>query len=110
MSLPVVEAKNVFAGIQAHLDDELIDVILQGDNVRVERIVSQGHTSPDSGWYDQEQDEWVIVLQGEAVIAYPAGDEVRLAAGDYITIPAHVRHKVQWTSPSVQTVWLAVFY
>lgn len=110
MSLPVVESQHFFAGIPTHLDSELVDVILQGDTVRVERVVSQGHASPDSGWYDQEQGEWVILLQGEAVIAYPGGAEVRLVAGDHVNIPAHVRHKVKWTAPGVKTVWLAVFY
>lgn len=105
-----MNASNIFADIPRHLSKELLEVIAQHGNTRIERIVSQGHTSPDSGWYDQDQPEWVIVLQGEAVIAYATGEEVRLTAGDHVAIPAHVRHKVKWTAPGMQTVWLAVFY
>lgn len=104
------EARNIFEDIPEHIAEELFDVIVQRENIRIERIVSQGHVSPDSGWYDQEQGEWVIVLQGEAVIAYASGEEVRLTAGSHVDIPAHVRHKVKWTAPGIQTVWLAVFY
>ena len=101
---------NIFENIPDQLEEELLDIIVTGDNVRVERIVSQGHSSPVSGWYDQLQNEWVILLQGEAVICYANGEEVRLKPGGYLNIPAHTRHKVKWTDPQIKTVWLAVHY
>jgi cupin 2 domain-containing protein len=101
---------NIFEAIPEQLDEELLDIIATGKNVRIERIVSQGHSSPASGWYDQQQHEWVIVLQGEAVVCYESGEQYRLKPGSYLDIPAHTRHKVKWTDPQVKTIWLAVHY
>jgi cupin 2 domain-containing protein len=78
--------------------------------VRIERIVSNGHASPDSFWYDQDQHEWVMLVQGEAVLAIEGQPDVHLKAGEYVNIPAHVRHRVVRTAPDQTTVWLAVFY
>lgn len=81
-----------------------------GSAVKIERIVSQGHVTPKDEWYDQDQNEWVIVLQGQAVLSFQDRDDMRLNAGDYVCIPAHVRHRVAWTLPDADTVWLAVFF
>ncbi|MCC8193310.1 MAG: cupin domain-containing protein [Deltaproteobacteria bacterium] len=75
--------------------------------VRVERILSLGHVTPEGVWYDQAEDEWVAVLEGTARIAYPDGSEVSLARGDHLFLPRHVRHRVAYTSSPC--VWLAVF-
>ncbi len=101
---------NIFELIPGNLDKELFEQIVQGDGVRIERIISRGQVSPESGWYDQEQSEWVIVLKGGAVIELEDGVEARLAQGDYLNIPAHTRHKVSWTDTETETVWLAVHY
>ncbi|MCP5306256.1 MAG: cupin domain-containing protein [Chromatiaceae bacterium] len=101
---------NVFDAVPALLDSEVFDDIVTSDNVRIERIVSKGHTSPDTGWYDQNENEWVMVLQGRGSIAFDDGTEVSLGKGDYVTIRAHRRHKVTWTDPDAATLWLAVFY
>ena len=101
---------NVFESIPEHFDDEIVDCLLENKQLKIERIVSKGHTSPPSGWYDQEQDEWVIVLKGGAIIAFEDGVEVTLAAGDSLSIAAHFRHRVKWTDPEQETVWLAVHY
>ncbi len=101
---------NIFSAIPDDLPQELFDVLAENQSVKIERIVSRGHASPDSGWYDQGSDEWVIVLKGEAVVAFEEGDEQRLVVGDYLNIPAHVKHKVSWTDPDRETVWLAVHY
>ena len=101
---------NLFANLPAPAKDEVFDDLLRADGVRIERIVSQGHTSPAEGWYDQDEHEWVIVLRGGARIAFDDGGEVALTAGDYLHIPAHRRHRVSWTDPSQPTVWLAVFH
>lgn len=79
---------------------------------RIERIVSRGHASPPGGqWYDQDRDEWVIVLRGAAILEFEAGSEsIELGPGDHVTIPAHARHRVTWTDPETETVWLAVHF
>ncbi len=101
---------NIFESIPDDLDKELFEQIVQTKEVRIERIVSTGQTSPESGWYDQEQSEWVVVLKGGAVIAFEDGAEVNLHGGDYLNIPAHIKHKVSWTDPETETIWLAVRY
>lgn len=101
---------NLFAGIPERLDDELFEPIIENEAVTVERIVSRGQRSPASGWYDQARDEWVVVLKGRAVLAFERGEEMTLAPGDHVLIPAHVRHRVAWTDPDGPTVWLAIHY
>ncbi len=101
---------NIFGSIPDDLDKELFEQIVQAHGVRIERIISRGHRSPGSGWYDQELSEWVIVLKGGAVIEFAGGVTTRLEPGDYLNIPAHTRHKVSWTDPEAETVWLAVHY
>ena len=101
---------NIIDSIPENLDKEFFENIIESKNVRIERIVSKGHASPDSGWYDQDQNEWVIVVKGEAVIAFEKDEQVRLKEGDHINIPAHKKHPVAWTDPEVETIWLAVFY
>lgn len=103
--------RNLFAGIPAELPDELTETVLDATNVRIERIVSHGQASPAGFWYDQTEHEWVMVMQGAARLLFE-GDAapVELRAGDSLEIPAHRRHRVEWTTPDEQTVWLAVFY
>ncbi len=106
MSLP--EPRNIFAGIPENLPRERVDELLHDESLRIERIVSKGHASPPGFWYDQPEDEWVIVLKGAARIAYERGETVALRPGDFLTIPARVRHRVEWTDPGEETVWLAI--
>lgn len=101
---------NIFQGIPENLVNESFQDILKSGHVRIERIVSRGHASPDSGWYDQEESEWVMVLQGSGKIVFEDGTELLLSQGDHVTIPAHLKHRVAWTDPDRVTVWLAVFY
>jgi len=100
---------NLFADIPAHLPEELTTVLQEGHGVRIERIVSTGHRSPDGFWYDQDQDEWVVVLKGAAKLEFE-DRTVHLAPGESIHIPAHTPHRVLWTTAEEPTVWLAVFY
>lgn len=100
---------NLFADIPAVFEEELCDVLLKNENIRIERIVSNGQNSPASGWYNQSQNEWVVVLKGEAIIKFE-NKQVNLQAGSYLNIPAHTKHKVSWTNPDLKTVWLAIFY
>ena len=84
--------------------EELVDILAEGKNVRIERIISCGQTSPERFWYDQNENEFVALLQGETVISYEDGS-IRLKAGDTVLIPAHKKHRVDFTSvepPCVQ--------
>jgi cupin 2 domain-containing protein len=102
---------NILDNIPSALTEELFEVIQSGGGVRIERIVSRGHASPEGFWYDQEDPEWVMVLKGRAVLLFENIESpVSLAPGDYLNIPAHTRHRVQWTDPDQETVWLAIFY
>lgn len=100
---------NLFEGIPDFSEDESFQEILSRPNVRIERIVSRGHHSPEGFWYDQDGDEWVLVVRGNAGLEFE-GDMpiVELKPGDHLLIPAHRRHRVAWTSESEETIWLAV--
>lgn len=78
--------------------------------VEIQRIVSFGHASEPDFWYDQAQAEWVMLMQGDAILQFEGRPDLHLHAGDYCTIPAHQRHRVAWTTPDQPTVWLAVFF
>lgn len=101
---------NIFAAIPENLEKEFFERIIHSESVTIERIISKGHSSPESGWYEQEQNEWVIVLQGEAILCFEDGKEIQLNAGSHLNIPAHKKHKVAWTNPQIVTIWLAVHY
>ncbi|MDJ0713930.1 MAG: cupin domain-containing protein [Prochloraceae cyanobacterium] len=89
-------------------DEELFETLLKSENVLIERIISTGQTTPPGKWYDQEKDEWVILLQGEAELSYADGSTIKLSAGDYIFIPARQKHRVDYTSSEPPCIWLAV--
>lgn len=101
---------NIFDLIPDGKGREVVDLLVQNKHIKIERIVSTGQASPESGWYDQEESEWVIVLAGEALIVFERGEDVTLTAGSHLNIPAHRRHRVAWTSPDTHTIWLAVSY
>ena len=101
---------NIFSDIPAEIPNEIFEDIITTEKVRVERIVSKGHVSLDTQWYDQTENEWVIVLSGYGVIEYINGDKVTLRQGDYLHIKAHEKHRVIETSADENTVWLAIFY
>lgn len=101
---------NLLTDLPHHLRAELTQVLLHSPHVRIERIVSRGHRSADGFWYDQPAAEWVAVLAGRARVRFDDGEVVELTAGSYLNIPAHRRHRVDWTDPDQDTVWLAVHY
>jgi len=101
---------NIFSNIPSELPSEIFEDIIVTENLKIERIVSKGQTSPDIGWYDQSENEWVIVLSGYGVIEYITGVKITLKQGDYLHIKAHEKHRVIETSPDEATVWLAIFY
>jgi len=107
----VTAMNNLFSNIPDDLPGELLETLLDAEAIRFERIVSHGHASPEGFWYDQQQQEWVIVLKGAARLQFEGDDDVlEMKPGDYVNIPAHKRHRVEWTIPDAPTVWLAVHY
>jgi cupin 2 domain-containing protein len=102
---------NLFRQIPADLPLELVETLCQSELVRIERIVSRGQASPNDYWYDQEWHEFVLLVSGRARLAFADGaPAVELASGDWLTILAHVKHRVDWTDPGQDTIWLAVHY
>lgn len=101
---------NIFESIPKNLKEELFEEIIKKDGLKIERIISYGYTTTEFEWYNQDSDEWVILLKGEAILSFLDEDDVRLKAGDYINIPAFKKHKVSWTLPNQESVWLAVHY
>lgn len=101
---------NLFQNLPADLTHEVFETLAASKSVKIERITSLGHVTPEKEWYDQTQSEWVMVLQGEAVLAFEEGQSMRLQPGDFVNIEPHQRHRVQWTDPHQITIWLAVYY
>ena len=106
----ILNKKNIFGDIPKELKEELFEDILVKDGLKIERIVSDGHTTQKFEWYEQDFDEWVILLQGEAVLSFENEEDLTLHVGDYINIAAMKKHKVSWTKPNTKTVWLSVHY
>lgn len=89
-------------------NEEIFEPIITSNRIHIERIISTGQKTPEDKWYDQEKDEWVILLQGHAVISYEDGQKVIMERGDYIFIPAHDKHRVEETSINPACIWLAI--
>ncbi|MBM4288568.1 MAG: cupin domain-containing protein [Deltaproteobacteria bacterium] len=102
---------NFFFPAPASLPEEFIQVILESESFRLERIVSTGQATPPGEWYDQETPEWVLLLTGSARLLFENEPRVIIMKpGDYLHIPAHCRHRVEWTDPGQPTIWLALHY
>ena len=105
------EMVSILEDIPTELPEELFDPICSSDTVKIERIVSRGHASPEGFWYDQEMNEFVFVVKGSACLKLENKEDlVILKAGDYLNIGARVKHRVEWTDPTCDTIWLAVHY
>ena len=105
-----VETANLYKNIPDKLEEEIFELLVQGENVRIERIVSYGHRSPGTGWYDQAQNERVLVLKGNANISFENGRVADLEVGDYLNIPSHQKHKVIRTGATTESIWLVIHY
>jgi cupin 2 domain-containing protein len=102
---------NLLAAIHGPIPEEIFEPLLRGSEFRLERIVSKGHVTPPGNWYDQDQAEWVLLLSGAARLRFEGETELfELQPGEFLNIPAHRRHRVEWTDPDGQTVWLALHY
>jgi cupin 2 domain-containing protein len=104
-----MEPQNIFSSIPQNLSIEVFQTLLSSDAIGIERIISKGHQSERDFWYDQDQNEWILLLKGAARLEFT--DKVlNLNPGDYVNIPAHEKHRVDWTTPDEETIWLAIFY
>lgn len=101
--------KNIFENINIDKINEEFIKILRDENIRIERIVSNGQKSEDDFWYEQSENEFILLLEGDAIIEFEKGD-IKLTKGDYLDIKAYERHRVKYTSTKKPTVWLAIFY
>ncbi len=102
--------KGKFFKVPDHLprEDEFFETLAAGEDVRIERIISHGHRTPADDWYDQETDEWVVLLQGEATLEWEDQTKTELEAGDWLLIPAGRKHRVSFTTQEPPCIWLAV--
>ena len=106
-----LQTGNLFSNIPEEIPREIFEDLLSRPPLRVQRIVSAGQTTPLDEWYDSESDEWVVLLSGGARLLYEGESTVReMRPGDYVLIPAHRRHRVEWTHPEEKTVWLALHF
>ena len=101
-----IRVDNLFANLPELYESEQSLSLFEKPSIEIERIVSESYSSPAGFWYDQDEDEWVVVLRGKATLEFEEGQLVHMQEGDYVTIPRHVRHRVQRTDP--KTIWLAV--
>jgi cupin 2 domain-containing protein len=102
---------NILEQIPARLEDEQFCELLAAPGLRIERIVSIGHTTPPGQWLEQDRSEWVLLIQGEALVRLEHEAEIRrLRHGDHLHIPSGTRHRVEWTAAEPPTIWLAVHY
>jgi cupin 2 domain-containing protein len=105
------EIANLFADLPDGAGAEVTTRLAEGGAFRLERIVSTGQATPEGQWYDQPDDEWVVLLSGEAGLLFAGEDAPRpLKPGDFLLIPAHRRHRVEWTAAGAETVWLALHF
>ncbi|MFH2012036.1 MAG: phosphoribosylaminoimidazole carboxylase [Pseudomonadota bacterium] len=102
---------SLLEGIPKELPEEVFDTICSTYNVLIERIVSRGHASPEGFWYDQEKNEFVLLVKGSAGLKLENKDDiVELKPGNYLNIGAHVKHRVEWTDSTCETIWLTIYY
>jgi cupin 2 domain-containing protein len=105
-----MKVKSIFELVPQDQKDEFFEDLIKHDNFKLERIVSNGHKSPPNQWYDQDTNEFVILISGKAELVFEDDEPVILNPGDYLVIPPHKKHRVDWTSKNEQTFWLALHY
>ena len=106
----MTKVNNLFENIPSTLSDEFIETLLSTQNFRVERIISECHSSPDNFWYDQANNEFVLLIRGSACISFENGKNQILKPGDHLIINAHEKHRVEWTDKDEKTIWLTIHY
>ncbi len=102
---------SIFSNIPDSIKEEIFEIPIKTDHFKLERIISAGQTTPPGEWYDQDANEWVILLGGSAGLLFEGNEEVLvMRPGDYVHIPAHKRHRVEWKDRDQKTVWIALYY
>ena len=101
---------NIFDNCKTDSKEEIFEKLYQNENVIIERIISFGNITPQGQWYDQDKDEWVLLIDGNAKLEFEDSRIVELNKGDYIHLPAHQKHKVIYTSIDTKCIWLAFHF
>ncbi len=103
---------NIYNNLPHNLSDELFETLISNENIKIQRIVSpKSFKSPQDKWFNQDRDEFVILLQGSAELLFKENkNTVKLKPGDHINIPRNTKHRVESTDKEIQTIWLAVHY
>ncbi len=106
-----MRCRNLFERIPEAKDSETFETLVETGYFKLERIVSRGHATPPGKWYDQDTEEWVVLLRGSAGLLFEGETEIHaMGPGDFFLIPSHRRHRVEWTDPAEETIWLALHY
>ena len=99
-----MKPENIFDNIPTDIKEEIFEKILENEKFKLERIISETHASPPNFWYNQDKNEFVILLKGSAQLSFRGGKSITLKPGDYLNIPAHFEHRVDWTDDSEKTI------
>ena len=106
-----MNVENLFSNIPKKFPEEILETLRENKNFKLERIISSGQSTPAGKWFDQEKDEWVLLLKGKAGLRFENESEViELTPGDHLLIPAHKKHRLEWTDEKQKTVWLALHF
>ncbi len=108
LAAAMTRVTNLLRELPNAASEEVFESLLQRPGLKLERIISLGQITPEGAWYDQDQDEWVMVLAGAARLEVEGEGETDLVPGDALLLPAHCRHRVSWTDPLRPTIWLAL--
>src|SRR3989344_2072380 len=98
-----MEIKNILSNIPNKIPKEIIETIICSPNIKIERIISKGHVTPKGKWYDQDKNEFVLIIKGNAELSFEDNKLVKMKEGDHLIIPRHVKHKVEKTDLSTET-------
>lgn len=108
-AMAILQARSLFASLPDAWTEEVFETLLKRPGVRLERILSMGQATPEGMWYDQSEDEWVLLIRGRARLCIEGqNDRVQMEAGDSLFLPAHCKHRVEWTDPTQVSIWLAL--
>lgn len=106
-----MKPSSIFSNIPESITEEIFETLLQTDHFKLKRIISMGQATPSGEWYEQDSNEWVMLLSGSAGLLFEGDEEVLVMnPGDYVHIPARQRHRVEWTDTDQKTVCLALHY
>jgi cupin 2 domain-containing protein len=105
-----INTQNIFKTNPEKPNEEIFEIILNNKNLKLERIITNGQTTPPGEWYNQENDEWVVLIQGSALILFENEKFIILNKGDHILIPKNCKHRVQWVDSNQECIWLALHF